>query len=218
MQNTICISITDAQKITRNAIKHFLNTVANFEVTFDTDTGTQLLSELKKDKDKPHICILEVSLPDLSGLETLMLIRKEIKTDIKILMLSSYKTPITISKFLKNGANGYILKEDPPSSLIDAIQHVHAGGSYLPDVMLNDMMNHRYRKTEELEPYNISKKEYTFLSYCNSELTYKEIASKMFISPRTLEAYRDSLFRKLNVKSRIGLALYAEKSGIVYYQ
>lgn len=218
MKNTISISITDAQKITRNAIKHFLNTVANFEVTFDTDTGTQLISELKKDKTKPHICILEVSLPDLSGLETLMLIKKEIRTDIKVLMLSSYKTPITISKFLKNGANGYILKEDPPGSLIDAIHHVYAGGAYLPDVMLKDVHSRRRKSPDRLESYNISKKEYTFLSYCNSELTYKEIASKMFISPRTLEAYRDSLFRKLNVKSRTGLALYAEKSGIVYYQ
>lgn len=212
MKSTICISITDALNITRNAIKHYLNSIADLHVVFDTRTGHELLDKLKL--QKPHVCILEVMLPDISGLEILSKVKKALGNEGKILMLSSYNSPITISKFLKNGASGYVLKQENPDNLRKAILQVHDGAMYLPQPLLRTLISTQQISMEKMWAMSISKKEYLFLSYCNSELTYKEIASKMFISPRTLEGYRDSLFRKLNVKSRIGLALYAARSGI----
>lgn len=212
MKSTICISITDALKITRNAIKHYLNSIAEFQVIFDTDTGSELLDKLKL--NKPHVCILEIMLPDINGLNILSKVKEVLGKDGKVLILSSYNSPITISKFLKSGASGYVLKEEDPDNLRQAILQVHNGATYLPQPLLRALTNTQVWSVDKMWAMSISKKEYLFLSYCNSELTYKEIASKMFISPRTLEGYRDNLFKKLNVKSRIGLALYAAKSGI----
>lgn len=213
MENTICISITDAHDLTRNAIKHYLNSIANFQVIIDTASGNDLLKKLSY--EHPKICLLEVNLPDSTGLDVLLQIKKAKGTLTKVLMLSSYNSPIIIAKHLKNGASGYVLKQEAPDYLVEAINQVHNGGIYVPRSLTRKFTKRAIRQTDySISDMSISKREYLFLSYCNSELTYKEIASKMFISPRTLEGYRDSLFKKLNVKSRIGLALYAANSGI----
>lgn len=211
MNSTISISIADAMNITRNAIKHYLNSIAGFQVIFDTGTGDQLLLNLED--QQPSVCIIEALLPDTTGLDVLLKIRERTNGNTKVLILSSYNSPILISKFLRTGASGYILKQESPDSLKDAIQHISTGGTYIPKPLMRQI-SRMNNINAQYDTMSISKKEYLFLSYCNSELTYKEIASKMFISPRTLEGYRDNLFKKLNVKSRIGLALYAAKSGI----
>ncbi len=211
MNNTISISITDAMNITRNAIKHYLNSIADLQVIFDTSSGDELL--LKLEHQIPKVCIIEALLPDATGLDLLLKIKERTNNSSKILILSSYNSPILISKFLRTGASGYILKQESPDNLKDAIQQISTGGVYIPQPLMRQI-SQMNNINAQYDCMSISKKEYLFLSYCNSELTYKEIASKMFISPRTLEGYRDSLFRKLNVKSRIGLALYAAKSGI----
>jgi len=120
---------------------------------------------------------------------------------------------------LKCGAKGYILKDSEPAELKTAIEAIMDKGFYYSDLVSGKLM-HAINKMDDdsdnlknLVPLN--DRETDFLKYTCTEFTYKEIAEKMFVSPRTIDGYRDALFEKLHVKTRVGLVMYAIKNGIV---
>lgn len=210
MKHPISVTITDAQTLTRFTLKHYLNSIQDIRVVLDTDTGIELLERLYHCTAKPHICLLEVCLPKLSGLQTLHKIKKEYGTEIKVIILSCYQSPHIIAKFLRNGASGFISKNESPDIFIDAIHHVHNGCVYYPEVLLRQVPKY----ISEPRCNTLTPREFEFLSLCATELGYKEIACRMNVSVRTIESYRDALFRKLQVKTRVGLAIYAINAGI----
>jgi DNA-binding NarL/FixJ family response regulator len=106
---------------------------------------------------------------------------------------------------IRSGACGYMLKESKPRELLEAIKIIYSKGFYINELVSGKLV----RSVADDDEIEISKKELEFLKYCCSELTYKEIADKMFVSPRTVDNYREALFLKLNLKSRTGLVLYA---------
>ena len=112
---------------------------------------------------------------------------------------------------IRNGASGYVLKESKPAELLDAIKTIYAKGVYINELVSGKLIR---SLTAEEDGQDFTKKELEFLRLCCSELTYKEIADKMFVSPRTIDNYRESLFLKLNLKSRTGLVLYAIQNQI----
>jgi DNA-binding NarL/FixJ family response regulator len=132
-----------------------------------------------------------------------------------VLTLSAFNHELSILKFLKNGADGYIVKGSNPDELQRAILHILAGGIYFPTELFTTIPTITAAEKIANVPA-LSPKEYTFLSHCSTDLTYKEIASKMNQSLRTIEGYRDSLFKKLQVNSRTGLAVLSIESGISY--
>ena len=120
---------------------------------------------------------------------------------------------------IKAGARGYILKDCEPQQLQLAINEVLSKGFFFSDIV-NGKLIHAIRNADEEGNAisllaHLSEKEITFLKYACTELTYKEIAEKMFVSPRTIDGYRDILFDKLQIKTRVGLVLFAIKHGLV---
>ena len=123
-----------------------------------------------------------------------------------------YEDEKAIIKMIKAGAGGYLLKESKPSELLVAIQAIQVKGFYV-----NDLVTGRLLTSIKNEPTSnlYSEKELTFLQLCSTELTYKEIAVQMNVSHRTVDNYRESLFTKLNIKSRTGLVVYGIKNGLI---
>lgn len=122
-----------------------------------------------------------------------------------------------VIKMLRCGAKGYVLKDADPPELCRAIRDVMANGYHLSKLVTGKLL-FNMNKPNDANGNNIklSNREKEFLTLCCSDLTYKEIADKMFVSARTVDGYRDSLFEKLEQKSRVGLVLYAIKHN--YFQ
>jgi DNA-binding NarL/FixJ family response regulator len=130
-----------------------------------------------------------------------------------------YDNENSIIRMLKCGAKGYILKDSEPAELKAAIDALVNKGYYYSDLVSGKLI-HAINKIEDAgndvnTVNNLNERETDFLKYACTELTYKEIADKMFLSPRTIDGYRDSLFEKLHVKTRVGLVMFAIKNGIV---
>jgi two-component system, NarL family, invasion response regulator UvrY len=132
-----------------------------------------------------------------------------------------YDNENAIIKMMRCGAKGYILKDSDPKELQDAIESIMTKGFYYSDLVSGKLIHAINSMGDEGSEVNtfiqLSDKETEFLKYACTELTYKEIADKMFVSPRTVDNYRDSLFERLHVKTRVGLVMYAVKNGIVRF-
>ena len=134
--------------------------------------------------------------------------------EVLIMALSMQNDEVSLIKMIKNGAKGYMLKNTQPKLLEEGLKILLDKGHFFPDwasgkiftSIADDTINANLK-------INLSEREIEFLKYTTTEMTYKEISEKMFCSPRTIENYRDSLFEKLELKSRVGLAVYALKNG-----
>jgi DNA-binding NarL/FixJ family response regulator len=133
-----------------------------------------------------------------------------------------YDDEISILRMIKNGARGYILKDADPRDLKVAIESVMAKGFYYSDLVSGKFVKSIQEDNID-DDKNITKlilglneRNIEFLKLAATEMTYKEIADKMHVSPRTVDGYRDELFEKLGVKSRVGLVLFAIRNGIVH--
>jgi DNA-binding NarL/FixJ family response regulator len=149
------------------------------------------------------------------GFETALWLKNN-KPEIKVLALSMYEKDTSIIRMIRNGVKGYILKAAEPSELKQALDAViHKGFHYSP--LVTGHLLHTVQKKDEKQQavLQLTEREIQFLKYACTELTYKQIAEKMFVSPRTVDGYRDSLFEKLNLETRVGLVIFAIRNGIV---
>jgi two-component system invasion response regulator UvrY len=163
----------------------------------------------------PDIVMLDVNMPEMDGFETTQWLHKTYP-QVKVLALSMFSDEKTIIKMFKVGAKGYLLKNTDPEELKKALDALIDKNVYLSEYVSGKLVSGLHQESEEpVKEIILNEKEREFLRWACSELSYKEIASKMFVSPRTVDDYRQSLFNKLKVHSRVGLVLYAIKNGIV---
>jgi DNA-binding NarL/FixJ family response regulator len=134
---------------------------------------------------------------------------KENYPEIRMVVLSMLEDPEKVLTMLKFGAKGYLLKDSEPYEFEQALQKVSVGEVYYPEFVTRLLINSFNQTSGQV---TLQTRELEFLKLAASELTYKEIATQMCISIRTVDGYRDQLFEKLGVKSRIGLVLYAIKN------
>lgn len=207
--NTIKVALADDHTIVRKGVSEIINAFDHFEVLFDAPNGQMLIDKMEHSPVLPDICVLDINMPEMNGYATAEYIRQH-WPDIKILALSMYDSEYNIIKMLKSGANGYILKETSAMELQKALQEVYDKSFYHSELVSGRViaMMQQGRKDN-----TITEREMEFLSHCCSDLSYKEIGSLMNLSGRTVEGYRDSLFQKLNIKTRTGLALFAIRIG-----
>lgn len=216
--NKIKLAVVDDHKLFRDGLTELINGFNEYEVIIEADDGSDFINQLNK--EIPEIVLLDINMKKMDGFETAAWI-KEHHPEIKILVLSMYENESAIIRMLKCGAKGYLLKDIRKSELHTALTTLVTKGYYYTDLVTGRLV-HIINTIDEVKPGQsiresaLNAKEIEFLKLVCTELTYKEIAEKMCLSPHTIDGYRDSLFEKLNVKSRIGLALYAVKNKIVY--
>ena len=208
--------LTDDHILLRNGLAELVKSLGH-TVLFEADNGKNFIAKLDS-KLLPDVVLMDINMPEMDGFETASWIKNN-HPEIKVLALSMYDNETSIIRMLKCGAKGYILKDSEPAELKSAIAAVMDKGFYYSDLVSGKLM-HAINKLDDesdglksLVPLN--DRETDFLKHTCSELTYKEIADKMFVSPRTIDGYRDALFEKLQLKTRVGLVMYAIKNGIV---
>ena len=206
------VIIVEDHMLLSQAIAGLVNSFDNFEVPYLCKNGKELLTQLKNSNDIPEIVLMDVNMPILNGIETTEIIKKEYP-QINVIALSVEGNDETIIKMLKAGAKGYLLKDVEKEVLETALQEVLETGYYHTKSVANILMNSL--NDDGASESKLKEREIEFIKLVCSELTYKEIAEKMFLSPKTIDGYRDTLFQKLHIKNKIGLVLYAIKNKIV---
>lgn len=211
MKNTIVI--VDDHTLIAKALKSIISNFEHFEVLYECENGGELIEKLKSNKNLPSVILLDISMPVMDGFETAKWINEN-HPEIKIMALSMQDDDESVIKMIKNGANGYLLKNTHPADLEKALQKIVFDGFYYPDWTSKIIISNLKQPEKSLkDTIKFTERELEFLSYTTTEMSYKEIAEKMFCSPRTIESYRDNLFEKLEVKTRVSLAVYALKNG-----
>lgn len=210
------IALVDDHSLLRKGLAQLVESLG-YLIHSEADNGKEFLQKLDK-KNLPEVVLMDINMPELDGFEATQWL-KENHPSVHVLALSMYDNEASIIRMLRCGAKGYILKDAEPAELRAAIQAVMDKGFYYSDLVSGKLM-HAINKMEDngdglKSLVKLNERETDFLKYACTELTYKEIADKMFVSPRTIDGYRDALFEKLNIKTRVGLVMYAIRNGIV---
>lgn len=205
------IVIVDDHILIAKALEGIIGNFKDFEVIYVAENGKDLIQKLEDNNRIPDIILLDISMPIMDGFETVLWLREN-HPAIKVMALSMQGDDKSVIKMIKNGAKGYLLKNTHPQELENALIRLNTDGFFYPDwaskIIFSNMNN-----DESASNIRISEREKEFLKYTVTELSYKEIADKMCCSPRTVESYRDQLCDKLDLKTRVGLAVFAIKNG-----
>jgi len=211
------VALIDDHELMRNGLQGIVNGFEGYRVTIQAVHGKDFIQQMNKGP-KPGIALVDITMPVMNGYDTAAWIKKNLP-DTKILALSMLDNENAVIKMLKNGASGYVLKDSKPAHLLQALNAVRDSGFFMND-MVNSRVIHYLNSSEENTQHknllaNISEREAEFLVLAASELNYKEIAENMKVSPRTVEGYRDSLFSKLELKTRVGLVMFGIRNGMI---
>jgi len=209
MEN-IQIALVDDHRLFRSGIASLISNLKGFSIIFEASNGEEMIRKISS-KLKPDVILLDIHMPVMDGAATALWL-KENYPEIRIIVLSMLEDSEKVLTMLKHGAKGYLLKDSEPREFELALQKVSSGEVYYPEFvtrLLIDSFN------QHIDQVTLQIRELEFLKLAASELTYKEIATQMCISIRTVDGYRDQLFEKLGVKSRIGLVLYAIKNKLI---
>jgi len=214
---SITIALADDHVLLRNGLANLLREL-DYEVVFEADNGKQFLEKLKT-FPYPQIVLMDINMPLMDGYETTLYLKNNYP-DIKVLALSMYDDEYAVIRMIRNGAKGYILKDSDPAELKTALIDISTKGFYHSDLVTGTLihtLNHLDdpESASVMESYKLTDREIELLKFMCTELTYKEIADQMMVSPRTIDGYRDQLLEKLECKSRVGLVLFAIKHGLV---
>ena len=212
----ILIALVDDHTITRRGIKTVLELHPEIQVTIEASNGSELLEKFKR-SSLPDIVILDVNMPQMNGFQTIRHLTEKFKT-IKIIIFSLINENDAVINMINLGACGYISKSADPDDLVDVVLAVNNSGFYL-----NQLVKRSYLKDAKLNKIKpgfngsqyLTPKELEFIQLCATNFTYKEIATKLAVSPKTLENYRDSLFSKLSINNRAALILFGIKNGLI---
>lgn len=206
------IVIVDDHLLIAKAIEGIISNFKDFEVIDVAENGKDMIDKFESDKKIPDIILLDISMPIMDGFETALWLKKN-HPNIKVMALSMQGDDNSVIKMIKNGAKGYLLKNTHPKDLETALIKLSSDGFFYPDwaskVIFSNMADEKNNEKKK----KISEREKEFLTYTVTELSYKEIAEKMCCSPRTVESYRDQLCEKFDLKTRVGLAVFAIKNG-----
>lgn len=208
----ITIGMADDQQLFLKSLGTLINQFNHCQVIVEGMHGKDLWDKLQRLDTLPDIVLLDVNMPVMGGIATAQSLSKAYP-DLKLVALSMKDDDATIISMLKAGCCAYLLKDIHPAELEMALNEIHEKGFYNADAD-----NIRYRRmltNEQSMTVELSDMELTFLQYACSDLTYKQIASEMNKAVRTIDGYRESVFQKFKVQSRVGMAMEAIRRELV---
>lgn len=207
----IRIIIADDHAVLRSGLKALLHCYSQFEVIGEAGTGLEAVNLVSK--QQPDVLILDLSMPDMSGVDCIKEIRSR-KVTCPILVLTMYDDEEFIKEVMRSGGNGYVLKRSADTELMEAIKRISEGKKYLNESISQTLIDTLLRTTNEEcdsdDPYKmLSGREREVLRYLAQGYTNTEIAGKLFISPKTVDTYRSRIMKKLNISKKSELVNYA---------
>jgi two-component system, NarL family, invasion response regulator UvrY len=218
VQNNQTLLLADDHILLRDALASLISSFTNFSVTGLASDGLGVINCIKK-SGTPDIIILDLNMPQMDGYETTRWLTQN-HPQVKILILTMYDSDIALIRLLQEGVRGFLKKDINPDELKHALETVVEQGYYYTNSTSNKIASLFKRNKGEassLEKSSLTETEIAFLKLASTDMTYKEIAMQLNLSTRVVDNYREVLFEKLNVRSRVGLAIYAIKNGIVSF-
>jgi DNA-binding NarL/FixJ family response regulator len=209
----IMIAIVDDHLLFASSLAKLIQTFSGYKVVFHAKNGLDLQNQLKTVDSHPDIILLDINMPVMDGHETIVWLTEH-HPEIKVLALSMDDNEEVILKMLRNGAKGYLLKDIHPEKLKEAMSEVLQRGYYHSEKVSMALLNSIGVDGKDDLPV-FKENQIKFMKLACSEMTYKEIADVMCLSPKTIDGYRQDLFNKLEIKNRVGLVLYALKNDIM---
>ncbi|MFB9080556.1 response regulator [Flavobacterium procerum] len=207
------IIIVDDHLLFSQSLELLIKSFGEYQVIERFENGKVFINYLENHNSETiDLILLDVNMPVLDGLSTMKWL-KENRPDLKVIALSVNDDEEIIIKMITNGAKGYLLKDTSPEIFKEAIECVVEKGFYFTELVSGMLIN---KVNSDNKKISLKEKELVFIKHACTEMTYKEIASEMCLSPKTIDGYRESLFDKLEIKTRIGLVLYAIKHKIVF--
>ncbi|RFM34657.1 response regulator [Chitinophaga silvisoli] len=216
MINKINIALVDDHNLFRKGLIRLINmgdTQQRYHILFEADNGNQF-------KDKmvtppfPDIILMDIDMPEVDGFEAVEWLQRT-HGDVKVLVMTMLESESAILRMLRMGVRGYIHKDIEVEELQAALETIAANGFYYSEAaseVLQQNLNGLERSGNKV---HLSENEREFIKWATTDLTYQQIADKMNLSVKTIDGYREALFKKLGVKTRVTLALYAVKHGLV---
>ncbi len=206
------IALVDDHQLFRKGMAALLSTIENVLLVIEAGNGEEFLTALQT---KPvDLVLLDLKMPVLGGVATLQIL-KEKYPDVRVIVLTMENGEETILQLMEAGANGFLAKDAHPDEVRLAIQSVEEKGFYANNHIAKIMMHglSQWRSGSRNAGVELTERERTVLKGICQERSTQEIAEQLFLSPRTIEGYRRDLLEKLNVKSSIGLVVFASKNG-----
>jgi DNA-binding NarL/FixJ family response regulator len=209
----IKVGVVDDQRLFLESFPMLINSFSSFEVMLEATNGKDLIEKLTNEHAHPNILLVDVSMPLMDGPETVKYVTDHFPL-IRCVALSMKDDDTSIISMLRAGCYAYLLKDIHPMELQIALQEVYEKGYYNGDIT-NIRCRRLLLKNHQEPQISLSGRELEFLKLACSDLTYKEIANRMFLAERTIDGYRESLFQKFSVKSRVGMALEGLRRNLV---
>ncbi len=209
MMKDIPIIIVDDHILFSQALKGLVNKFEGYQVIAQLKNGQELIDYFVEKKESPAIILMDVNMPIINGVDATKWIT-EFHPKVKVLALTMIDDESVIINMICAGASGFLLKDIHPNTLLEALNKVMTDGVYYTDRVTQALINATTHKSIELK-----ERELIFLKHACSDMSYQQIADKMCLSYKTIDGYRESIFDKFNVSSRIGMVLYALKEKMV---
>jgi DNA-binding NarL/FixJ family response regulator len=207
------IGLVDDHQLFLKSLSLMLESFGDYEVILEALNGRDLQQKIAQHNKIPDMMLIDVNMPVMDGIETAKWLNDNYPA-MQLIALSMNDQDRVIINMFKAGCCAYLLKDTHPTELEKALKEVKTKGHYNADAS-NINFRRLLLKSEEKPEILMTTKEAKFLTYVCSELTYKQIAAEMFLSERTIDGYREALFEKFHVQSRVGLCLEALRKGFV---
>lgn len=212
----INIAITDDATLFRKGLRLLLEDYNDIKVILEADHGQDLLDKLSTQKNHPDVLILDLQMPVLNGVDTAKILRNK-HPDIKIIILSTHYSKAFIVNMIEVGASAYLPKDATPDEVTTTIKNVYNNGFHYNKEVWAIIQENMTKKQKQKPTFNpqLTKRELEILQLICEQQTAVEIASKLFISRRTVEGHRNNLLQKLNCRNIAGLVVYAIQNKLV---
>lgn len=215
-QKLIKVAMADDHVLLRHALASLIDQSGTCQVILQASNGKELCGNLQEE-NLPDLVILDMNMPEMDGRETALWLQSHFPK-IHVMMLTMYDSELALIRLLQVGVKGFMKKDIHPTELLHAIHSVMDNGYYYSahtSSKLAGLFRESLDASVTLQRVTLTEEEVEFLKMVCTEMTYKEIAHKMGMNPRSIDGIRDNLFNRLDVKSRVGLAMYTIRHGLV---
>lgn len=214
---TLNIALVDDHNLFRKGLIkliHLGDTQNRYKILFEAENGNDLKDKMRQ-PPFPDIILMDIDMPDMNGFEAVEWLQRT-HPSVKVLVISMVDSEDSILRMLRLGVKGYLSKDIEVDDMHQALEAISGNGFYYSDHAA-EVLNHNLNGADKHHHTSVllKEREREFLKLATTDLTYEQIADRMNLSVKTIDGYRDALFRRLKVKSRVTLALYAVKNGIV---
>ena len=223
----IPIAIVDDNPSLIHSISRNLLLFEEVKILFSAKNGIDLLNKLKENP-APKVILMDIEMPQMNGIQAAYEVFQRYGDAIKIIMLTVFDQEDKIFDAIQAGASGYLMKDEKPSTIINAINEVLAGGSPMSSVIATKTLELLRRKNPvqvvdnqansvSPEDFELTKREIEILQLISKGLTYKQIAERLFVSDKTIKKHIENIYTKLHVNSKYEAMQLAQRYNWVKY-